>query len=106
MNIEEAFLDKIWLVVNDGLPEGELMLSGNDQDKVEQILKEYHQAKLKNLALSGVGNWVRFEDDKPKLNNRYLIVWGNYPPETRTWQKEDKDKDFTGLRWLAIPKWK
>lgn len=54
MNIEEAFLDKIWLVVNDGLPEGELMLSGNDQDKVEQILKEYHQAKLKNLALSGV----------------------------------------------------
>jgi hypothetical protein len=54
MNIEEAFLDKIWLVVNDGLPEGELMLSGNDQDKVETILEEYHQAKLKNLSLSGV----------------------------------------------------
>lgn len=58
------------------------------------------------LFLYGVGNWVRFEDEKPKLNDRYLLVWDNYPPETRTWQKEDEDRDFTGLRWLAIPKWK
>ena len=61
MNIEEIYLDKIWSVVNDGLPEGELMLSGNDQDKVEKTLEEYHQAKLKLL---GIANVV---DSKPEL---------------------------------------
>jgi hypothetical protein len=69
----------------------------------EKLAKEYYSEQF---SLYGVGNWVRFEDNKPKLNDLYLIVWDNYPPETRTWQKEDEDKDFAGLRWLAIPKWK
>lgn len=68
--------------------------------------KGVKDAEAKQLNLCGVSNWVRFEDDKPKLNDRYLIVWDNYPPETRTWQKEDENKDYSGLRWLAIPKWK
>ena len=74
--------------------------------KLIKKLQLERDALKKQLLISGVGNWVRFEDDKPNLNDRYLIVWDNYPPETRTWQKDDEDKDYTGLRWLAIPKWK
>jgi len=78
-------------------------ISGSFFIALKEMIKE---DRAEQLILSGVGNWVRFEDDKPKLNDRYLLVWDNYPPETRTWQKEDIYKDYTGLRWLAIPKWK
>lgn len=52
MNIEQIYLDKIWSIVNKGITEGELMLSGNDQDKIENTLEAYHQAKLKLMGIS------------------------------------------------------
>lgn len=48
MNIEEIFLNKIWSVINNSRDgEEELLLSMKSQDKIEDILKEYHRNKIK-----------------------------------------------------------
>ena len=70
---------------------------------VEKLAKEYY---AEQLILHGVGNWLRFEDKKPVIGQRYLLVWETYPPEIRIWQKEDVDKNWDTLRWLPIPEWK
>ena len=43
---EEICIDKIWEVFNRSNPKTELLLSVNSLDYIENILKEYAQAKL------------------------------------------------------------
>lgn len=47
MNLEEVYLDKIWKIINSCIPNEELMLSSEDEDKITEKLKSYHKDKLK-----------------------------------------------------------
>lgn len=84
----------------------ELVQLLNKERKEKKLIIKANKELTEQLSLCSVSNWVRFEDNKPTLNERYLLVWDTYPPETRIWKKEDEDKDYSGLRWLPIPKWK
>jgi len=75
-------------------------------ESAEEVIDHYIKAKGIVLNMHVVGSWLRFEDSKPVIGQMYLLVWDNYPPEKRTWQEEDNDRDFTGLRWLPIADWK
>jgi hypothetical protein len=52
--LEEVILDDIWTVFNEANKDREPMLSGDDEDKITELLEKYHQAKLKLLGIPDV----------------------------------------------------
>ena len=88
-----------------------ILRRSNLTEKGQQLLKEYEfvLSKVKNLALSGVGNWVTFENNPPSEDGRYLlkqneaVYIADYYKESDIWQ-DDHYNRITGVDyWMHLP---